>query len=192
MAADSKNQGQRYQRIGKYQIVKHIANGGMGAVYKAVDTELGREVALKILHPDLAAKKNMLKRFRGEARAAAKLRHENIVTLFDVGQDVDTDTHYLAMEFIEGVDLHEHISQKGKLKPEESRQILIQAARALDHAFKQGIVHRDIKPSNFLLTKGADGFILKLTDMGLARPVQDEQFRVTAPSTTVGTIDYMS
>lgn len=190
MAADAKNKSQRYQRIGKYQIVKHINNGGMGAVYKAVDTELGREVALKILHPDLAAKPNMLERFRREARAAAKLRHENIVAIYDVGKEADT--HFLAMEFVEGVDLHEHIAGKGRLRAEEARQILIQAARALDHAYQQGIVHRDIKPSNFLLTKGPDRFILKLTDMGLARPVQDDEFRVTAPSTTVGTVDYMS
>ncbi|MBM4069426.1 MAG: hypothetical protein FJ271_10830 [Planctomycetes bacterium] len=190
MAADARNKGQRYQRIGKYQIVKHINNGGMGAVYKAIDTELQRQVALKILHPELASKPNMLERFRREARAAARLRHENIVAIYDVGQD--GDMHFLAMEFVEGIDLHEYITRKGMLKPEETRQILIQATRALDHAHQQGIVHRDIKPSNFLLAKGQDCFILKLTDMGLARPVQDDEFRVTAPSTTVGTVDYMS
>lgn len=191
MAAESTNQARgRSQRIGKYEIVKHIASGGMGAVYRAVDTELKRPVALKILSPDLASKPNMIERFQREARSAAKLRHENIVTLYEVGQD--NDVHFLALEFVEGTDLFEHITSKGKLDPEEARQILIQAARALDHAHKQGIVHRDIKPGNFLLAQADGEIVVKLTDMGLARASRDEEFRMTNPGSTVGTVDYIS
>src|SRR5439155_9108681 len=143
------NSARRTIRVGKYEVLQHIATGGMGAVYRARDTGLGREVALKILPPDLAANPAALKRFQNEARHAAKLRHENIVTLYD--SDQANGTYYLAMEFVQGIDLHEYISRKGKLSPKEARNILTQATKALHHAHKHGLVHRDIKPSNFLI-----------------------------------------
>src|SRR5262245_3374452 len=143
--------GRRPQRIGKYEILKHIASGGMGAIYKALDTDLGRQVALKVLPPEMAAKPAMLKRFQREARSAARLRHENIVTIYDVGEAAGT--YFLALEFVDGIDLHDYICRRGKLKPELARQILVQATRALAHAHEQGIVHRDIKPSNLLITQ---------------------------------------
>jgi serine/threonine-protein kinase len=181
----------RSVRIGKYEVLAHIATGGMGAVYKARDTELGRDVALKILSPEMAGKPASLERFRREARSAAKLRHENIVTLYEVGEQ--HGTHFLALEFVDGIDLYEYITGKGQLDPEDACGILTQATKALDHAHKQGIVHRDIKPSNFLLTHAEDGRLLvKLTDMGLAREAADEECRVTRSGTTVGTIDYIS
>src|SRR5947209_6217815 len=151
MPEDPRNNGhRRSQRIGKYEILEHIASGGMGAVYKALDTDLQRVVALKVLSPDLAVRETMIKRFRKEAQAAAMLRHENFVTIYDVGEAAGA--HFLALEFIEGTDLQTYISRKGKLQPEEARQICTQAAKALVHAHEQGLVHRDIKPSNFLLT----------------------------------------
>ena len=106
-------------RIGKYEVVKHIATGGMGAVYRAVDTELDRPVALKVLNPEIAAQESMLNRFRREAKAAARLRHENIVAIYDVGEA--NGTYYLALEFVDGIDLHEYIGRKGKLPAEEAR-----------------------------------------------------------------------
>jgi serine/threonine-protein kinase len=177
-------------RIGKYEVISHIATGGMGAVYKARDVELRREVALKILPPELAAKPALLERFKREAIHAARLRHENIVTIFECGEV--GGTHFLALEFVEGIDLCEYIDRKGKLDPEEARIITLQAARALDHAHHQGIVHRDIKPSNFLLSRPKGGLLVKMTDFGLARVAGDEDFRVTRAGTTVGTIDYIS
>jgi serine/threonine protein kinase len=180
----------RYRRVGKYELLGHIATGGMGAVYKARDTELGREVALKIIPPELANKPVALERFRQEARHAAKLRHENIVTLFEFGEA--DGTYFLAMELVNGIDLHEYISRKGKLKPHRARRILIQAARALEHAHRQGIVHRDIKPGNFLVTRRDSHLLVKLTDLGLAREAADDEFRVTREGSTVGSIDYMS
>jgi serine/threonine protein kinase len=178
-------------RLGKYKVLGHIATGGMGTVYKAEDEVLDRPVALKILDSSLADRPSTLERFKREARHAARLSHRNIVTLYEYGQ-ID-GLHFLALEFVDGIDLYDYIERKGQLAPEESRRILVQAVKALDHAFQQGIIHRDIKPSNFLLTRDRDRMRVKLTDMGLARTIDDdEQFRVTRAGSTVGTIDYLS
>lgn len=177
-------------RLGKYKVLAHIATGGMGTVYKASDEQLGRIVALKVLDTSLADKPNTLERFRREARHAAKLFHKNIVTLYEYGQT--NGRHYLALEYVDGIDLYDYIVRKGRLSPEESRRILIQAVQALDHAYKQGITHRDIKPSNFLLSRDRDRMRVKLTDMGLARKANEEDFRVTRAGSTVGTVDYLA
>src|SRR5579885_1510253 len=136
-------------RIGKYEVLSHIATGGMGAVYKARDTETGLDVALKVLSPEMAAKPAMVERFRREAKHALKLRHKNIVTLHEFGEA--QNIHFLVMEFVDGIDLFEYSSRKGPLDPAEALHIIRQSCRALDHAFQQGVIHRDIKPSNFLV-----------------------------------------
>lgn len=177
-------------RIGKYEVLSHIATGGMGAVYKARDTETGQEVALKVLSPEMAANPAMVERFRREARHAAKLRHENVVALHEFNEA--NHTYFLVMEFIDGIDLHEYITRKRVLDPEETLEIIVQACRALDHAYQQGVIHRDIKPSNFLLTRQGDRMVVKLTDLGLAREANNDEFRVTKAGTTIGTLDYMS
>jgi serine/threonine-protein kinase len=176
--------------MGKYQVLAHIATGGMGAVYRALDPEKGKEVALKVLNSELAAKPAMIERFVREARTANKLYHENIVEIYEFNSC--NGTYFIAMEFVEGVDLHEYVSQKGILDPEESRQIILQASRALRHAHQQNVVHRDIKPSNLLITKSKGRPLVKLTDYGLAREVDVNEFRVTRAGTTVGTLDYMA
>ncbi len=176
--------------LGKYEVLAHIATGGMGAVYRARDTETGREVALKVLNPKMAARPDAVQRFHHEAHNAAQLRHENIVTVFEVGEIKGVT--YLAMEYVDGIDLADHITKKGRLDVEEARQITFQAARALLHAHKRGIVHRDIKPSNFLLTHIEGKLVVKLTDLGLSRQIDDQEFRVTREGFTVGTIDYIS
>src|ERR1043165_6182742 len=94
----------RTVRIGKYEVISHIATGGMGAVYKAIDTVLKREVALKIMNPELASNPGMMERFRREAQAAAKLNHENIISVYEFGEE--RGTYFIAMEFVDGVDLH--------------------------------------------------------------------------------------
>jgi eukaryotic-like serine/threonine-protein kinase len=177
-------------RIGKYEVLSHIATGGMGAVYKARDTESGQEVALKVLSPEMASKPSMLERFRREANHSAKLRHKNIVTLYDFGEA--QNIYFLVMEFIDGIDLFEYCNRKGPLDPGEALKIIRQGCRALDHAYQQGVVHRDIKPSNFLVTRQGERLLVKLTDFGLAREASNDEFRVTRAGTTIGTLDYMS
>jgi serine/threonine protein kinase len=191
MSAEFPESGpRRYGRIGKYEIVAYIATGGVAAVYRAMDSDLGRDVALKVLKPEWHEKPNVLERFRREARHCAKLRHENIVAIYEFGEA--NGTFYLALEFVDGIDLHEYINQKGRLRPQKARRITIQAARALDHLHKHGMVHRDIKPSNFLIAGKKGRKIVKLADLGLARVVREDEFRVTRAGFTVGTIDYMS
>ena len=119
----------RTVRVGKYRVIAHLATGGMGAVYKAQDEELGRIVALKILVRDLAIKPERVDRFRKEARHAARLNHENIVTIYEFGEF--EDLQYLALEFVDGVDLLHYIGERGRLDPTEACTILTQAATAL-------------------------------------------------------------
>jgi serine/threonine protein kinase len=180
----------QYHRIGRYEIASHIATGGMGVVYRAFDAEAGREVALKILSPTMATKPIALERFRREASHGTKLRHENLVAIYELGEA--NDVYYLALEYVEGIDLHEYIARTEALDPDEALELLTQAARALDYLHKQQVVHRDIKPANFMITLKDDRVVLKLTDLGLAREVSDEEFRVTRDGNTVGTIDYMA
>src|SRR5258708_14755364 len=136
----------RCVRVGKYRVISHLATGGMGAVYKARDEELGRIVALKILIRDLAIRPERVDRFRKEARHAARLNHENIVRIYEFGEF--EDLQYLALEYVDGVDLLHYIGERGRLEPEEACNILTQAATALEHSFEEGIIHRDVKPSN--------------------------------------------
>jgi serine/threonine-protein kinase len=183
--------GRRTVRIGKYEVLTHIATGGMGAVYKALDTDLNREVALKVLTAETAAMPAALARFQREARHAAKLRHENIVTIYEFGES--QGTYFLALEYVDGINLFEYITRKGRLEPEEARRIMIHAALALHHAHGQGIIHRDIKPSNFLVTRKNNQMLIKLADFGLARELRaDDEARVTRAGSTVGTVDYIS
>jgi serine/threonine protein kinase len=177
-------------RIGRYQIVQHIATGGMGAVYKALDERTNQLVALKVLPPELASRPNMLHRFCQEARSAAKLRHDNIITIREFGEV--NDTYYLALEFVDGIDLLKYINDRESLDPREALEFVIQATHALEHASEKGIVHRDIKPANFLITEKDGKPLVKLADMGLAREISEQDFRLTMAGTTVGTIDYMA
>jgi serine/threonine protein kinase len=180
-----------YTRIGKYEIQAHIGTGGMGVVYRAVDVERGRDVALKILPADLAAQADKLERFRREARHGIRLRHKNIVQIYDFGEV--GGTYFLVLEFVDGLDLHQYIVEHGPLEPLDSCRIVIQALRALNYFHKRGMVHRDVKPSNILLTRQGDKRLVKLADMGLARELwNEEEFRVTREDSTVGTVDYIS
>jgi serine/threonine-protein kinase len=185
--------GKRLQRFAHFEKLEHIATGGMGSVYKAVDTtDNNSVVALKVMSPQLAAKPAMIQRFRREAMSITKLRHENIVAIREFNEA--EGTFYLALEFVEGRDLHDYIARApgGRLDPGEARRITMQAARALDHAHRAGVVHRDIKPSNFMVVKRPGGPLVKLTDFGLARYTDDDEHRVTKVGTTLGTVDYMA
>ena len=173
--------------LGKYQIEKRIGAGGMGTVYLAKDTQLKRVVALKVLAQDKAQNPTLVKRFKAEAQAAAQLRHNGIVAVYDTGED---DGYlFIAMEYVEGQDLFELVQKRGITPVKRSIEIIKQVAAALQHAFEQNIVHRDIKPSNLLIRR--DG-VVKLTDLGLARSVDDTlETNITRAGTTVGTVDYI-
>jgi eukaryotic-like serine/threonine-protein kinase len=205
-ASSSGDGGQHMLRIGKYEVQAYIATGGMGAVYRALDVDLGRTVALKILQPELARKPKVVERFRREARSAARLNHENIVTVYEFAEV--KGTYLLALEYVDGTDLHQYVTSRGRCAPDEACRLTIQAARALAHAHGQGIVHRDIKPSNFLLTQREGKQSVKLTDFGLARAMGEDEplpvplravsgplhyvTRLTTLGSTVGTVDFMS
>lgn len=175
-------------RIGPYKILRVLGVGGMGTVFHAIHIEHNREVALKVLEPSPNRSDLVLRRFKGEQRAAAMPPHENVVIFYESGED--DGYHYMAMEYIKGRDLLYYIDQKGKLSSKFCLDVIRQAAKALAHAHKHGFVHRDIKPSNFLITRERQ---VKLTDMGLARQLEElEDARLTRDGTTVGTVDYMA
>lgn len=174
-------------RLGSYGVLNSLGSGGMSSVYRAVHLELGREVALKVLPPEMAKNPTVLKRFVGEARHAEALEHPNIVSIYDRGRD--QGQYYLVLEYVAGGDLHDHVQRNGPMKPDEAAEVVRQVARGLRHAASRGVIHRDIKPSNLLRT--AEGRI-KIADLGLALRTDEEDERVTREGTTVGTVDYMA
>src|SRR5438045_2936623 len=163
-------------KLGPYEIVSRIGAGGMGEVYRALDTRLERTVAIKVLNSTLVASPELKARFEREAKTISQLNHPNICTLFDVGCDNGTD--FLVMEFLEGESLAERV-KKGALPTEQVLKIGGDIADALDRAHRAGIVHRDLKPGNVMLTKAG----ATLLDFGLAKPaaVAAAATRSTAP-----------
>jgi serine/threonine-protein kinase len=165
--------------------VERIASGGMGEVFRARDTVLAREVAIKVLHRSLAGDQAFVDRFRTEARAAAGLSHSNIVAVFDWGA-VD-GIYYMVMEYVRGQGVRALLNRDGRLEPAQATEVLRQTLLALEHAHRQGIVHRDIKPENILVT--TEG-VVKVADFGLARAYAEG--RQTQAGTVTGTVQYLA
>ena len=174
------------QTISHYKITEKLGEGGMGVVYKAQDTKLDRPVALKFLAPHLLRDEEGRKRFEREAKAAAKLDHPNICTVYEI-DEVEGRT-FIVMAFLEGRPLSERIDE-GPLKLTEALSIAIQMAEGLEAAHDKGITHRDIKPDNVMLMSGSRGLV-KLMDFGLAQLAGSSKF--TREGTTLGTVNYMS
>ncbi|HKY43214.1 MAG TPA: protein kinase [Pyrinomonadaceae bacterium] len=185
-------------KLGRYEIRSHIGAGGMGDVYLARDTELDRSVALKVLPPSVATDQQRMRRFVQEAKAASSLNHQNIITIYEIGE---TDsTRFIATEFVDGVTLRQQL-RRGRLTVPEILNIAIQIATGLAAAHEAGIIHRDIKPENVML-RNRDGFV-KLLDFGLVKltEVSTTTTDTEAPTralvntdagTVMGTVTYMS
>jgi eukaryotic-like serine/threonine-protein kinase len=171
---------------GRYRVQSHLADGGMASVYVAVDERLERDVALKIMRPDLARDESFVSRFRREARSAARLSHPNVVAVYDQGSD--EGYVFLAMELVPGTTLRHVLSTEGPLTPRAALDVIESVLRALDAAHRAGIIHRDVKPENVLI--GEDGMV-KVADFGLARAVTTAT-RTSHTDVLLGTAAYLS
>lgn len=174
-------------KIGSYRLLEPLGSGGMSSVFRAEHIDSGHVVALKILPRSLAKNPAMLQRFLREAKSAESLFDPHIVEIFDRG--TEDGRYYLALEYVDGGDLHDLIRKQGPMSLHEAVDAIRSASLGLRHAAEKGLIHRDIKPANMLRT--SDGRV-KLTDLGLALQVADEDERVTRDGTTVGTVDYMA
>jgi|KBSMisStandDraft_5_1062788.scaffolds.fasta_scaffold03232_4 serine/threonine-protein kinase len=183
MPVDDRARRSLPERIGRYQVVERIGRGAMGVVYRAHDSAMGRDVALKVLTADLEDDPDIRTRFHREAQAAASLSHPNIITIFDVGEDAER--FYIVMELLRGVTLREFLKQPDASLPRKL-DLMSQLCAGLGSAHTASIYHRDIKPGNIFVR--ADG-ILKILDFGVARLASSS---MTAAGFIVGTPDYMS
>lgn len=170
---------------GRYQILERVGGGGMAVVYKAVDSALGRHVAIKVMNDSLSHDEDFIRRFDREARAAGSLSHPNVVHVFDVGRE--GHTHYIVMEYIEGASLMDLIEKRGRIPAEEAARIAAQVCDGLAHAHGKGIVHRDLKPHNVMYT--LDGQY-KLADFGISRTTGSST--ITKTGFVMGSVHYFS
>ncbi len=182
---------------GRYRLDARIGHGGMSTVYRAFDTVLEREVAIKLMHREIASDSHQLERFRREARSVAQLNHPHIVTVIDAGEwdsrsgdgsaDIESGTPYIVLEHVDGETLKDLIRRDAPIEAPTALAYAIEIARALGAAHAQGIVHRDVKPQNVLL--GGEGGA-KITDFGIARTLTEEG--LTMDGRVLGTTDYVS
>ena len=173
------------QLAGRYDLLELVGTGGMSSVYRAHDSLLERDVALKILHQSHIADEETIERFRREARAVAQLSHPSIVTVIDRGED--DDRQFIVFEFVPGENLKQMIERRGQLPVREALELTIQVGRALAFAHSMGLIHRDVKPQNVLLN--GDGQA-KVTDFGIARSIDVQG--VTQTGTVLGTSNYIA
>ncbi|MGZ3429449.1 MAG: serine/threonine-protein kinase, partial [Polyangia bacterium] len=180
--------------VGNYQVLQKIGAGAMGNVFLAHHPVIGKRVALKVIHPELATNEEMLSRFFNEARAVTQIGHENIVDVQDFGQTPDGDS-FIVMELLEGASLGDRLKQEGTLSVPRATHITLQLADGLAAAHARGIIHRDLKPDNiFLIQRGGDPDFVKILDFGLAKlsgPSQAMSHQ-TKTGSLLGTPHYMA
>src|SRR5580692_8046096 len=169
----------------RYEILEMLGQGGMGAVYKARDTELDRLVALKLIRPDLASNPEILRRFKQELILAREVTHRNVIRIFDLGQA--KGIKFITMEFVEGRDLRAVLRERKKIAPDETVQIMAQVCRALESAHAAGVVHRDLKPQNIMLDRKDRVYVM---DFGIAHSLETPG--MTQTGALMGTPEYMS
>jgi len=169
----------------RYEILQLLGQGGMGAVYKARDTELDRFVALKLIRPELAKNPDILRRFKHELILARQVTHKNVIRIFDLGQS--EGIKFITMDFVEGQDLRHLLLEKGKLPAEQAARIMLQICRALEAAHGEGVIHRDLKPHNIMLDSGGRAYVM---DFGIARSAYLPG--MTQTGALIGTPEYMS
>ncbi len=176
---------------GRYQLGEVIGHGGMAEVHRGRDVRLGRDVAIKLLRPDLARDPSFQGRFRREAQAAAALNHPAIVAVYDTGEDSRDGvvTPYIVMEYVEGRTLRDVLASEGRLLPQRALEITAQICAALEQAHRAGIVHHDIKPANVMLTSTGE---VKVMDVGIARAVTGSSSTMTQTAAVIGTAHYLS
>ncbi len=172
---------------GRYRIEAIVGTGGMAVVYRALDLEQKRIVAIKVLRPEYESDMEFVRRFSREAEAAAKMFHENIVNLLDVG--IDDDIRYIVMEYVDGRTLKEMIREEGRIHPDVALRMTIRILAAVDHAHRNGIVHRDIKPQNILVDR--DGQV-KVADFGIARLKTSQTTKLDPNGSAMGSVHYLS
>src|SRR5690606_17232828 len=186
---------------GRYRVVSPLGEGGMGQVYLATHEAIEKQVALKVLKPEYSAKEDIVTRFQQEAISASRIKHPNVLEVFDFGK-LDNGCAFLAMEFLSGNDLADELMHHGYIKTRRALRITLQICRALSSAHKAGVVHRDMKPDNVFLQRTGDGEeIVKIVDFGIAqlRLTNEEEAksaprrrRLTKTGMIFGTPEYMA
>ena len=187
LAESETDQEPSIERLGHYQIIERIGRGGMGDVYKAYEEDLDRIVAIKVLPAELVRHKDLLKRFRGEAAAIAKLDHPNVVQIYYIGED--RSHHFFAMQYVDGETLAELLDRRAKLRVEEALPIIEQCLAGLGAAHDLNLIHRDMKPGNVLLDRRSRRALV--ADFGLVKGAQ-AQTQITVTGMVMGTADYIA
>jgi len=176
---------------GQYRIDSHLASGGMGAVFRAHHLSLRKDVALKVLRPELTSSLELQERFRRESEIAAALEHRHIVRVTDFRRSPE-GLLYLAMELLDGESLFDRLRREGFLPPDEAVQILWQLCDGLEAAHARGVVHRDLKPENVFMARGPGGELVKILDFGIAKMADPGEGNATQSGMVVGTPEYLS
>jgi serine/threonine-protein kinase len=174
------------ERIGNCRVVDEVASGGMAVVYRAIQDDLNRTVAIKALKPELGSDEQLATRFEREAQSLAALQHENIINVYDFHRE--QDALFIVMEYVEGTDIYDLLEHCGRLPFDVAAVIAVQVARALDYVHYRDVIHRDIKPANIMISRQGG---VKLMDFGIARDSSFDE-ELTQTGTGIGTPSYMS